>query len=164
MKLKLNKKYSESLNITEYTDAMESYIPSIRDLLNQLNADEDKFAPAEWFEEQSDTELTDAEFIKSRLDNGGRLFLAFVNDNLVGLIHTTLSNFKDTIFMGSFVIDTEHRGNGYGSELMQQFVKLIKKEYKAIALSVHTENKAAKHIYNKAGLTTFMDVMYGKIK
>jgi L-phenylalanine/L-methionine N-acetyltransferase len=62
---------------------------------------------------------------------------------------------KHCVYLGSFGIDSERKGRGYGFKILEELKAIVKKEGRSrIELTVDVNNSAAIHLYTKAGFET----------
>ena len=93
----------------------------------------------------------------------GHTFLARLGDDYIGLIligeaipwDTDPIEMKDTPFyriMG-FVVDRDHRNNGYGSQIMELAIDQVYKDFgkRSLSLGVHRDNINAGRFYERHG-------------
>jgi RimJ/RimL family protein N-acetyltransferase len=92
------------------------------------------------------------EWLLKNVPNYRRMFILFDGDIRVGYCHAYDFFDKDTIEVG-FVIHPDYQGNGYGSFMVGELVKIIQgiMPEKKIILYVHIGNDRAIGLYKKHG-------------
>lgn len=94
-------------------------------------------------------------------------------DNPVGFFICVLNGQEKSGFLKFIMVDNRSRGKGYGSGMLQQFVKYTYENTSVttVGLNVFDVNTAARKCYEKAGFTvlqntpeafTYQDEMWGR--
>lgn len=79
-----------------------------------------------------------------------RLFIAMVDDLIIGKIQVTLG--ADEIYLSGFCLWPDYRGQGYGRSILTQTVNQLSRERRQpIALEVACANRQALNLYQSCG-------------
>jgi len=98
-----------------------------------------------------------AEFVQSFHPNKDRIWLAEVNDQIIGVIaiagHSTVE-----AQLRWFLVHPDYRGRGLGNELMKEALKFCKEcKYKTVFLWTTSDLHAASRLYTCAGFKKVED-------
>ena len=76
------------------------------------------------------------------------------NGELVGIIHAVFDLDNDLMHIQQMIVDPNRRGQGYGQEILRQFIDHCLSDYSLHRIQLFTEenNKIAISCYKKAGL------------
>lgn len=99
-------------------------------------------------------------FINYLHSNDRRLYIAKVENVTIGICTLFYSGTKVTIY--GFGISEEYQGRGYGFELINAVLHLLKDESYEIELEVDSLNEKAYNLYKKAGFIESRVVNYYK--
>jgi ribosomal protein S18 acetylase RimI-like enzyme len=84
--------------------------------------------------------------------------LAYDRDRLVGMALLGLR--RDVAWVGGFGITLEYRGRGRAHELMSALIEEARRlQARTLMLEVLSQNSAAIHLYERAGMTTARELM-----
>lgn len=70
-------------------------------------------------------------------------------------------------FLTGFLIDKAHQGRGYGRAFLQYFLSSLHRQepfYQEVRLTVHPENRVARHLYTSFGFVETGQVMDGEVE
>lgn len=103
------------------------------------------------------------QFVKSILESEDRIqLLTKVNDKCIGMVSVGIHEDKCGIF--GVAIMPDHRGNGFGKELVKLALNyLIKRNYDNIWLDVDSKNDIAFNLYKSIGFNVENAVEYYRI-
>ena len=88
---------------------------------------------------------------EEQFTNPGVFFHVLLNDKAIGMVVLGTSDLKGVMWLSSMFIEEEHRGKGYGTEVLQELKILLKeKGYKAFIVG-YLESNPAKRLYDRAG-------------
>jgi len=131
------------------------------DLQGRRTADErvhTREAGAEDFEALASiltTDFGDAEEAKFYVNQflqrpGQRFYLGMLNEEAIGCLR--LDEMEDEVGIYGFVVRPEHRGRGYGRQILEETIRIIRAEGgKEITLEVETDNINAIGLYRSCG-------------
>jgi len=95
-------------------------------------------------------EVTFNRFITSLDEPNRRIWLAYVNDEVIGKMHVRFD--QDTTFIHDFCVVPEHQARGYGYSILMQTLKYLEEQNKKhVSLDLVAENKNALKLYEKCG-------------
>lgn len=110
--------------------------------------------------------------LRSRKTKDGQIFVAEVNDKVVGFISLEIENKNDELIVGKvnsvyisdLVVLSKYRRRGIGKKLLQKADEYAKKKnISFIKLIVFSDNKEAKRFYKKAGFRNYESTLLKKI-
>ncbi len=109
----------------------------------------------EWIEKYFEVEDNDRKlFLNPKaeiLDKGGRIFFAYLNEELVGTA-SLIPNAKDIFELGKMAVTEKAKGLGVGKALLKQSIETAKKlGIKKIFLIGNTRLETSIHLYRKFG-------------
>ena len=109
-----------------------------------------------------DAIATSTKYIKnSLLDKNTQSFILLKDNEVAGYCAVDHSNNED-YFFGLF-IDKPFWGQGFGTFFIKKMIAILQKEgSRVFALNADVENKAAIHIYEKAGFKILSETLYLK--
>ena len=109
-----------------------------------------------------DAIATSTKYIKnSLLDKDTKSFILLKDNEVAGYCAVDHGESED-YFFGLF-IDKPFRGQGFGTFFIKKMIAILQKEgSKVFALNADVDNKAAIHIYEKAGFKILSETMYLK--
>lgn len=140
------------------------FAKDIMDMDEELTNTNKRFQPGQYIDDEIVGKVTYQQYIDLLLDNNWRLFVAILNGRCIGYIHTVDGRYKDSVYVGSFIVTKKFTNKGYGKEMMKQFESLIRKDYKLIFIMTAADNKPAVNLYNHSGFRVSHLQMYKKIK
>jgi len=92
-----------------------------------------------------------AEFVQSFSPNKDRIWLAEINDQIIGSI-AVVGNSKLEAQLRWFLVHPDYRGLGLGRELIKKALLFCKEhKYKTIILWTASELSVARHLYTSVG-------------
>jgi len=81
---------------------------------------------------------------------GQRFYLGMLNEEAIGCLR--LDEIEDEVGIYGFVVRPEHRGRGYGRQILEETIRIIRAEGgKEITLEVETDNVNAIGLYRSCG-------------
>ena len=89
------------------------------------------------------------EVIKNTLQNGGELFVLFLDDLMIG--SAWITNDSRRLCLHHFGIRKEFQNQGFGFFLTKHCINWCKTKKLQLKLEVNRENKSAINLYKKAG-------------
>lgn len=127
------------------------FAKDIMDMDEELTRVNARYNPAVFDNEESFGKISYEKYIDLLLNNHWRLFVAIHDNKCIGYIHTSPGKYKNSVYIGSFVVTKHYAGKGYGKLMMSKLEELIKNEYSIMILNVAIDNKPAVKLYTKAG-------------
>ena len=124
-------------------------LPKLADLLYDLFSQEEDFIP------DRDKQMRGLRLILEQ-PSRGRIFVLRSDNKIIGMINLliTISTAEGgfVLLLEDLIIHCEHRGQGYGSRLLQYAVDFArKKDFLRITLLTDRPNVASKRFYEKNG-------------
>lgn len=141
-----------------------SFAKNIMDMDEELARTTARYHPAIFDDEESFGKISYDKYIDLLLNNNWRLFIAIHDNKCIGYIHTSPGKYKDSVYIGSFIVTKHYAGKGYGKLMLIKFEELIKNEYSIMILNVAIDNKPAIRLYEKDGFHPSFMMMSKKLK
>ena len=132
------------MHIREITDLNYSTLESIQKLLDQLSAEKI---------------FLKTEALKKQLSSGNsHLFIAEKNSAILGMLTLTIYQIPSGLQarIDDLVVDEKARGQGVGTELMNQAIRESRKlDVRHISLTSHPRRAAANRLYQQLGFKQY---------
>lgn len=140
------------------------YASKIMDLDEELSKSQEDFNPAKFDDNPSLGEISYQKYIELLLDNNWRLFVILLRDICIGYIHISPGWYKNSAYIGSFIITKKYTHKGYGKIALKQLIAMIKRDYDLVVLNVAIKNKPAVSLYESLGFNASHLSMSLKLK